>query len=322
MAPFRSITDFQQLGVNAYKMRQWILRAIHKAQSGHPGGSLGMADIFSVLFFNAMRHDPKNPKWEKRDRLVLSNGHICPILYCAMSFTGYFPQEELMTLRQCGSRLQGHPHRLALPGLETSSGPLGSGLSQAAGMALAAKRSGQKQNHSVFVLTSDGEHQEGNTWEAVLFAAKYKLDNLIQIMDRNNIQIDGTTEEVMPLDSLQKKYEAFGWFVKEIDGHNYQAIINAIRDGREMTEKPTLILAKTTPGKGVSFMENNFHWHGTAPNDDQLVHALKELQDTQKSIESGAIQLTPKVKIRRRRKEEISPEKLFFYDIHSRKKSA
>lgn len=320
MARFRPITDLQQLGVQAYEMRQWVLRAIHNAKSGHPGGSLGMADIFTVLYFNSLKHDPKNPRWENRDRCVLSNGHICPMLYCAMAFSGYFPKEELMTLRKIHSRLQGHPHRTELPGLETSSGPLGSGLSQAAGMALAAKR--DKKKHSVFVLTSDGEHQEGNTWEAVMFAAKYKLDNLIQIVDRNEIQIDGRTEDIMPLGSLQKKYEAFSWFVKEIDGHNYPEIINSIRDGREMTEKPTLILAKTTPGKGVSFMENDYRWHGVAPNDEQLVRGLKELQDTQQRIESGEIQLTPKVKIRRRRKEEISPEELFVYGFPRRKSSS
>jgi transketolase len=244
-----------------------------------------MADIFTILYFHAMQHDPKNPSWDGRDRLVLSNGHICPVLYATMAHAGYFSVEELMTLRQFGSRIQGHPHRTAIAGLETSSGPLGSGLSQASGMALAAKRDGKK--HTVYVLTSDGEHQEGNHWEAVMFAAKYKLNNLIQIMDRNRIQIEGNTEDVMPLDPVRAKYEAFNWHVIEVNGHDYAGMISAIEEAKKVTDKPVLINAETTPGKGVSFMEGSYKWHGKAPSNEELEKALAELQAIRGQIEQG-----------------------------------
>lgn len=242
-----------------------------------------MADIFAVLYFHSMAYDPQKPEWDGRDRLVLSNGHICPILYTVMAHAGYFPVEELMTLRQLGSRLQGHPHRTALPGLETTSGPLGSGLSQGAGMALAARMDNKK--HTVFVLGSDGEQQEGNVWEAVMFAGKYKLENLVQIMDRNYIQIEGNTEEVMPLEPLKEKYEAFNWHVVEINGHNIEEVIDAINNAKQNKNAPSLIIADTVPGKGVSFMENDYHWHGKPPGDDELKQALEELQKIREQIE-------------------------------------
>lgn len=284
MAVFEPIDDTKELALMANTIRQDLLRAIHAAGSGHPGGSLGMADIFTILYFHSLRHDPKKPQWTKRDRLILSNGHICPVLYATMAHVGYCKIDEVMTLRKMGSRIQGHPHREELPGLETSSGPLGSGLSQAAGMAIAAKMDGQ--DNTIFALTSDGEHQEGNTWEAVMLAAKYKLDNLVQIMDRNYIQIDGNTEDVMPLDPVREKYEAFGWWVMEVDAHNYKAVINAIDKAKNVKNKPALIVALTVPGKGVSYMEDQFGWHGKSPDDALLEQALQELQVIREQIES------------------------------------
>jgi transketolase len=277
------ITDHKQLALTANTIRQDLLRALNKAGSGHSGGPLGMADIFTALYFHVLQHDPKNPKWEERDRLILSNGHICPVLYSAMAHAGYFELDELMTLRKFGSRIQGHPHRSALPGLETTSGPLGSGLSQASGMALAAKRDGKK--HFVYALTSDGEHQEGNHWEAVMFAAKYKLNNLIQIMDRNFIQIEGNTEDVMPLDPVKAKYEAFNWHVIEINGHSFEEIISAINQAKLVKDKPVLINALTNPGKGVSFMEGDYKWHGKPPSNEELEKALADLQAVREKIE-------------------------------------
>lgn len=285
MAVVKPMTDKKELALLANTIRVDLLKMLNgTGGSGHTGGPLGMADIFTVLYFHALKHDPKNPKWDKRDRLVLSNGHICPILYTVMAHVGYFPKKELSTLRQLGSRLQGHPHRAALPGLETTSGPLGSGLSQATGMAIAAKMDGKK--HHVFVLTSDGEHQEGNHWEAMMLAAKQKLDNLIQIMDRNFIQIEGKTEDVMPLDPIKEKYEAFNWHVIEIDGHNYEQIIDAINQAKQYKNKPILINAVTVPGKGVSFMEDDYTWHGKPPEDEELEIALKELKEIREKIEN------------------------------------
>lgn len=277
------VSDTKSLALIANSVRQDLLKAVHAAGSGHPGGSLGMVDIFTVLYMQALKHDPENPEWEDRDRVVLSNGHINPVLYATMAHAGYWKPEEVMQLRKLGSRFQGHPHRTDLPGVETSSGPLGSGLSQAAGMAIAAKMN--DQSHHVFAMTSDGEHQEGNHWEGVMLAAKYELDNLIQIMDRNYIQIDGNTEDVMPLDPVRDKYEAFNWHVIEIDGHNYDQIIDAIAEARNIRRKPVLINAITMPGKGVSFMEDDHHWHGKAPNDDELATALEELKEVRKQIE-------------------------------------
>ncbi len=278
----KRIVDEKKLKLMANAIRQDIIKMISEAGSGHPAGSLGMADVFTALYFNVLKHDPKKPYWKDRDILVLSNGHICPAQYAAMAESGYFPVKELMTLRKLGSRLQGHPHRPSLPGLETTSGPLGCGISQAAGMALALRMDG-KNNH-VYCITSDGEHDEGNTWEAVMFVNKMQLCNLTVIIDRNNIQIDGFTEEVMPLEPLKEKYEAFGWDVIEIDGHNIPEIIEALETSKK-NSKPTCIIAHTTPGKGVSFMEDNPEWHGKAPNKEQTAKALKELQEERKKID-------------------------------------
>jgi len=259
----------------ANQIREDLIETLLEAGSGHSAGPLGMADIFTALYFNILNHDPKNPEWSERDRLILSNGHICPVRYAAMAHAGYFPISELSTLRKLGTRLQGHPHRISLPGVETTSGPLGSGLSQATGLALAGRIDNARWR--VICLTSDGEHDEGNTWEGVMLAGKYKLHNLTAVMDRNNIQIDGFTEDVMPLENLRAKYEAFNWHVIEIDGHNMQEIIAAFDEAKAIFEKPTMIIAHTIPGKGVSFMENKFEWHGKPPNAEEAELALKEL---------------------------------------------
>ncbi len=259
------------------QIRKDIVKMVNVAGSGHPAGAMGLADIFAVLFFSGlMRIDPRNPSLEDRDRFILSNGHTCPGLYSAMARRGFFPVDKLWTLRELGSPLQGHPHRTALPGLETSSGPLGSGLSQAAGMALVGKR--ENKEYKVFCVGSDGEHEEGNWWEAMMFAAKYKLSNLIVIVDRNNIQIDGFTKDVMPLGSLKEKYKAFNWNVQEIDGHNYFEIMHSIEVAKESSDKPNVIIANTIPGKGVSFMENKPEWHGKPLSNEQLEKALEELE--------------------------------------------
>lgn len=286
--------EIQQLELKANQIRQDIIKMLVEAGSGHSAGPLGMADIFTALYFHILNHDPKNPDWDERDRLILSNGHICPVLYATLAHAHYLPIHELKTLRMLGTRLQGHPHRSTLPGLETTSGPLGSGLSQASGMAMAARMDQKKWR--TYVLMGDGEQDEGNVWEAVMFAGKYKLHNLTAFIDRNNIQIDGFTEEVMPLDSLKAKYEAFNWHVIEIDGHNMQAIIDAVDQAKAIYEKPTVIIAHTIPGKGVDFMENRFEWHGMPPDlqdvsgaphkGEQAKEALKELRTLQGKIRS------------------------------------
>ncbi len=247
----------------ANTIRQDIIEELTAAGSGHTAGPLGMTDIFSALYFHILRHDPKNPEWPERDRLVLSNGHICPVRYAAMARAGYFPIEELKTLRKFGSRLQGHPHRTALPGVETTSGPLGSGLSQAVGMAIASKMDQKKFN--IFCLMSDAEHESGQIWEAAMLAGKLKLDNLTGLIDRNNIQIDGMTEDIMPLESLRAKYEAFRWHVLEIDGHNFEQIVSAFEEAKAIYEKPVVIIAHTIPGKGVPEIEFDYRWHGIPP---------------------------------------------------------
>ncbi len=281
--------QISSLKENARKIRVSIIEMLAEAKSGHTAGPLGMADVFTALYFNILKHRPSQSDWEGRDRLVLSNGHICPVLYASMAHSGYFPVLELATLRKFGSRLQGHPHREFLPMLETSSGPLGSGLSQAAGMALADKIDhGTLAPHYIYALLSDGEHNEGQIWEAGLFAAKEKLGNLIAIIDRNNIQIDGFTEDVMPLAPLYDKWKSFGWHVQEVDGHDFQAIINAVEVAKSVLDKPSMIIAHTIPGRGVSFMEGRYEWHGTPPGISniagapdkslQVAEALKELQ--------------------------------------------
>lgn len=271
-----SAQEIHKLEETANIIRQDIIEMLLEAGSGHSGGPLGMADIFTALYFHVLSHDPAKPDWSERDRLILSNGHICPVRYAAMARAGYFPVSELKTLRKLGSRLQGHPHRDSLPGLETTSGPLGSGLSQATGLALAGRI--DKVSWRVICLMSDGEQDEGNTWEGVMLAGKYKLHNLTALLDRNNIQIDGFTEDVMPLNDLRVKYEAFNWHVIEIDGHNIGEIIAAFDEAKAIFEKPTLILAHTIPGKGVSFMENRFEWHGKPPNEEEAKLALAELR--------------------------------------------
>jgi len=281
----KKISDFKKLKLLANTIRQDTLQSLLRAGSGHSAGSLGMADVFTTLYFNVMKHNPKKPSWKGRDYFVLSNGHICPVLYTVLAHAGYFPKRELSTLRKLGTRLQGHPHRTALPGLETTSGPLGSGLSQAAGMALAFKMDGKKNR--VFCAVSDGEQNCGHTWEAAMFAGKEKLSNLTAVMDRNNIQIDGFTEDVMPLEPLREKYEAFNWYVIDVDGHDVRLLIEAFREAESIPDKPTMILAHTTPGKGVSFMENKPEWHGKPPNKDEAKIALKELKEGRKRIVKG-----------------------------------
>jgi transketolase len=273
----------QFLEKQANEIRESVIKMLYEAGSGHSAGPLGMADVFTAFYFHILNHRPEEPEWPDRDRLVLSNGHICPVYYAAMAYAGYFPIEELNTLRKLGSRLQGHPHRQSLSGLETTSGPLGSGLSQAIGMALAAKLDNKK--YRVYCLTSDGEQDEGNHWEAVMFAGKRKMSNLTALMDRNNIQIDGFTEDVMPLEPLREKYEAFNWHVLEINGHNIEEIIDAVNEARAIYEKPTMIICHTIPGKGVSFMENDYLWHGKPPTKDEALAALKELRSLGGKIE-------------------------------------
>ncbi len=268
-------------------IREDVIRMLERAGSGHSAGPLGLADIFTALYFDILNHDPKHPDWPERDILILSNGHTVPVRYAAMAEAGYFPKVELLTLRQLGSRLQGHPERVRLPGLETTSGPLGSGLSQACGIALALRM--DKATHRwVYVVMGDGEQDEGNVWEAAMLAGKYKLSNIIAITDRNNIQIDGPTETVMPLEDLKAKWEAFGWHVLEIDGNDIEAVVDACAMGRAITEKPTMIIALTVPGKGVDFMEYDYHWHGTPPNHEQAKQALKELRTLGGKIRSEA----------------------------------
>lgn len=259
------LTDEQRLDLEqkAEQIRETIIHMLAAAGSGHTSGPLGMADIFTAFYFHILKHDPKNPDWPERDRLILSNGHITPVRYAAMAHAGYFPVEECLTLRKFGSRLQGHPERDKLPGIETTSGPLGSGLSQAAGIAYAARM--DKKTFHVYCLMSDGELQEGNSWEGAMFAGANRLNNLIGIIDRNNIQITGDTEDIMPLEPLADKWRAFGWHVLEIDGHNMEEIVNAVEEAKAIREKPTVVIAHTIPGKGVPSIEGDYRWHGNPP---------------------------------------------------------
>lgn len=271
-----------ELRRHANDVRQGIIRSLVAAGSGHSAGSLDMADVFTVLYFHALRHDPKRPEWPDRDRLLLSCGHIAPVRYSAMAYAGYFPVEELTTLRKFGSRLQGHPERVSLPALETTSGPLGEGLAQGTGMALSAKMDG-KDFHT-YVVTSDGEHQCGLHWEAVMTAAKFKLNNLTCIVDRNFIQIDGSTEDVMPLEPFADKYRAFNWEVFECDGHDIAALTDTLARAKQVKDKPQVIVALTTPGKGVSYMEGDYLWHGKPPKKDEADEALRELLAAREEI--------------------------------------
>ena len=277
----------KQLESKANDIRMSIIDMLVTAGSGHTAGPLGMADVFTLLYFHILKHDPKNPDWAERDRVVLSNGHICPVLYATMAHADYFPVAELRTLRKFGSRLQGHPHREYLPILETSSGPLGSGLSQAVGMAIADRLdNGTETEKTIYCLMSDGEHDEGNTWEAILIAGREKLHNLVAIVDRNNIQIDGYTEDIMPLEPLAEKWRAFNWHVIEVDGHNFEALNDAFGEARAVFEKPTVIIAHTIPGKGVKEFERDYRWHGKPPNKDEAKMALDELRTLGGKIKS------------------------------------
>ena len=268
----------------ATRMRRNIIRMLEHAGSGHSAGALGMADLVAALYFGIMNIDPKNPENPERDLFMLSNGHTVPVQYAAMAEAGFFPESELMTLRQWGSRLQGHPERMMLPGLETTSGPLGCGVAQGAGMAYALQYLDKQRHRWVYVVTGDGELDEGNIWESAMFAGKYKLAQLIVFVDRNNIQIDGPTEDVMPLENLRKKWESFGWHVQEIDGNNVRAVIDAVNFAKAVENKPCCIITHTIPGKGVDFMEYDYTWHGIAPNSEQAEKALAELPVNQEDV--------------------------------------
>ena len=281
-----SITDAQvrEIELRATAIRKTIIEMLVAAGSGHTAGPLGLADIFATLYFHVLTHDPKNPDWADRDRLVLSNGHTVPVRYAAMAHAGYFPIEECLTLRKFGSRLQGHPERLRLPGLETTSGPLGSGLGQAAGIAVGARMDGKK--FRTYCVLSDGEHDAGNIWESAMFAGNQKLHNLTAIVDRNNIQINGMTENVMPLEPIRAKWEAFNWHVIEADGHNIHELIDACEEAEAIFEKPTVIIAHTIPGKGIKEIEFDFTWHGKPPTAKEAERFLQELRTLQGKITS------------------------------------
>ena len=306
MSSYITEEKIKELEIKANQVRQTIIEMLVAAGSGHTAGPLGMADIFTAFYFHILNHDPKNPLWEERDRLILSNGHITPVRYATMAHAGYFPIEEALTLRKFGSRMQGHPERERLPGVETTSGPLGSGLGQAIGYAYAARidmnnpssktSSGRPAGRfRTYCFMSDGEQECGVTWEAIMFAGKNKLHNLTALMDRNNIQIDGVTEDIMPLEPLKAKYQAFNWHVIEVDGHNFEEIVNAVEEAKAIYEKPTLILAHTIPGKGIPEIEFDYRWHGNPPGkgptdkipaDQQAKHFLNDLRTLQGKVKS------------------------------------
>lgn len=274
----------KELEKKANDIRQSIILMLLEAKSGHTAGPLGMADIFTLFYFHILKHNPKDPSWADRDMVVLSNGHICPVLYATMAHSGYFSLEELGTLRKFGTRLQGHPHREYLPYVETSSGPLGSGLSQAVGMALSDRLDhGLNTHRFIYCFMSDGDLDEGNSWEAIMLAGKYRLRNLIVIVDRNNIQIEGDTEDVMPLEPLVDKWRAFNWHVIETGGHDFVDMNQAVEEAQAIHEKPTVIIAHTIPGKGVKEFERDYKWHGKAPNKEEAEMALKELRENKYS---------------------------------------
>jgi transketolase len=267
-----------QLEQKAAQVRESIMRMLEAAGSGHSAGPLDLTDIVTALYFDIMNIDPENPEWNERDIFFLSNGHTVPVQYAVMAHRGYFSVEELQTLRKLGSRLQGHPERTKLPGLENTSGPLGCGLSQAAGYAYSLQYLDNAKHRFVYCITGDGELNEGNIWEAAMFAGKYKLSQLVVFVDRNNIQIDGSTEDVMPLEDLRGKWESFGWHVQEINGHNMESIIDAAATGRAITNKPSVIIAHTIPGKGVDFMEYDYRWHGYGKSSDDYRRGLSLLR--------------------------------------------
>lgn len=283
---FLSEQKILELEKKANDIRQSIIQMLVEAGSGHTAGPLGMADIFTLFYFHILKHNPKDPFWADRDRLVLSNGHICPVLYATMAHSGYFPIEELKTLRKFGTRLQGHPHREYLPFIENSSGPLGEGLSQAIGMALADKIDEKDKDRFIYCFMSDGELDEGNSWEAIMLAGKNKLRNLIAVVDRNNIQIDGYTENIMPLEPLADKWRAFNWHVIEVSGHDFRALNEAVEEAQAIYEKPTVIIAHTIPGKGVKEFERDYKWHGKSPNSEEAKMALNELRTLGGKIKS------------------------------------
>ncbi len=267
-----------QLEAKANEVRKDIVRMLEHAGSGHSAGPLGLADLVTTLYFHVMSIDPARPDDPDRDIFMLSNGHCVPVQYAVMAHRGYFPVDELMTLRRLGTRLQGHPERTKLPGLENTSGPLGCGIGQGAGYAYALQYLDHQHHRWVYVVTGDGELDEGNIWESAMFAGKYKLSQLIVFVDRNNIQIDGPTEDVMPLEDLRGKWESFGWHVQEIDGHNVESIIDAVGMAKAIENRPSVIITHTIPGKNVDFMEYNYKWHGIPPNKEQAKEALKELR--------------------------------------------
>ncbi len=275
----------KELMLKANDIRQSIIDMLEDAGSGHTAGPLGMTDVFTAFYFHILNHDPKHPEWSERDRLILSNGHIVPVRYATMAHAGYFPISELKTLRKFGSRLQGHPEREKLPGMENTSGPLGSGLSQAAGIALAARMDGKK--FTTYCFMSDGEMDAGNIWEGAMFASANKLSNLVGVIDRNNIQINGMTESVMPLEPLADKWRTFGWHVLEVDGHNIEDIVDAVSKAQAIVEKPVMIIAHTIPGKGIKEIEYDYLWHGKPPNKEEETKFLKELRTMRGKIEGG-----------------------------------
>ena len=275
---FLSDKKNEELKIKANDIRKSVIRMLVEAKSGHTAGSLGMADVFTLFYFHVLKHDPKNPGWEERDRVVLSNGHICPVLYAAMAHSGYLPIEELKTLRKFGSRLQGHPHREFLPYLETSSGPLGEGLSQSVGMALADKIDKKDSGRFIYCFLGDGELNEGNNWEAIMLAGKNKLNNLIAIVDRYNIQIDGNTEDIMPLEPLIKKWQSFNWHAIEVNGHDFKSLNSAIEKAQEIKDKPIVILAETVASRGIKEWEGDYRWHGKPPSKEEGEMALRELE--------------------------------------------
>ncbi len=276
----------KNLELKANDIRESIISMLVEAGSGHTAGPLGMTDIFTYLFFYGLKHDPKNPSMPERDRVVLSNGHIAPVYYATMAHAGYMGVEELKTLRKFGSRLQGHPHREYMPWLENSSGPLGSGLSQAVGMALADKMDAKDKDRFIYCLMSDGELNEGNSWEGIMMGGKNKLRNLIAIVDRNNIQIDGYTEDIMPLEPLADKWRAFNWHVIEVSGHDFQAIDQAVEEAKSIYGKPIVIIAHTIPGRGVKEFERDYKWHGKPPTKEEGIMALNELRTLGGKIKS------------------------------------
>jgi len=271
----------KELQRKALLIRKYVIDSVYRAGSGHPGGSLSIADILSCLYFHEMRHDPKNPKWADRDRLVLSKGHAAPALYAALAMSGYFPVEELKNLRKTGHFLQGHPCMLKVPGVDMSTGSLGQGLSVGIGMAIAGKL--DEKDYRVFVILGDGEMDEGQVWEAAASASHHSLDNLIAILDRNGLQIDGHTEEILNLEPMQWRWRAFGWDVIEIDGHNIEEILDALHEA-DKNDKPTLIIAYTIKGKGVSFMEGSLSFHGKPPSDEQYLKAMSELNQAEEEL--------------------------------------